>query len=114
MFSTRVIVFMIITLFIGLFHFGVSRLIKTKDVKNNRDQLQLMLFKAWGKRGLIFSLVMIPIYFLREDIFLLVVLIYLGLLGYNSLLLRKGLTKLKDLYPNNGSVHSNQENSSDL
>jgi hypothetical protein len=98
MLTTRVIVFMIITLFIGLFHFGVSRLIKEKDSKNEHDKLQLLLFRMWGKRGLIFSLIMIPVYFIREDIFVFVVIIYLGLLGYNSFLLRRGLTKIKEIY----------------
>jgi hypothetical protein len=98
MLSTRVIVFMIITLFIGLFHFGVSRLIKEKDSKSEHDKLQLLLFRMWGRRGLIFSLIMIPIYFIREDIFVFVVIIYLGLLGYNSFLLRRGLTKIKEIY----------------
>jgi len=98
MLSTRVIVFMIISALLGLFHFGVSRVSKLKDAKNDRDKLQIMIIRMWGKRGLIFSFIMIPVYFLRDDIFLYVVLIYLGLLGYNSFLLRKGISKLNDIY----------------
>ena len=98
MLSTRVIVFMIISALLGLFHFGVSRVSKIKDAKNDRDKLQIMIIRMWGKRGLIFSFIMIPVYFLRDDIFLYVVLIYLGLLGYNSFLLRKGISKLNDIY----------------
>jgi hypothetical protein len=98
MFSTRVIVFMIISALLGLFHFGVSRINNLKDAKNDRDKLQIMIIRMWGKRGLIFSFIMIPVYFLRDDIFLYVVLIYLGLLGYNSFLLRKGISKLNDIY----------------
>jgi hypothetical protein len=98
MFSTRVIVFMIISALLGLFHFGVSRIIKLETAKTDKDRLQVMIIRMWGKRGLIFSFIMIPVYFLRDDIFLFVVLIYLGLLGYNSFLLRKGITKLNEVY----------------
>jgi hypothetical protein len=98
MFSTRVIVLMIISALLGLFHFGVSRIIKLETAKTDKDRLQVMIIRMWGKRGLIFSFIMIPVYFLRDDIFLFVVLIYLGLLGYNSFLLRKGITKLNEVY----------------
>ena len=101
MLTTRMVVFMLITLFIGLFHFGVSRLIKEKDSKSDRDKLQMMLFRAWGKRGLTFSLFMLPVYLLRDDIFLYTVLAYIGLLGYNSFLLKQGIRKLNELYQTN-------------
>lgn len=73
---------------LGLIQFGFSFLVRSNDPN---DRL-VKAFRAWGRRALLYGLLISPLYFVREDVYV-VSLVELFLLSYNGLLLRKALKK---------------------
>lgn len=97
--ETKQVVFMVMTLFIGLFQFFTARLIIKKDAKTKRDITQNLFVKQWGRNSLLYSGFIIPFYYFGKDKMLAVVLIYIGLLMYNVYLLKKGIRRANHFYP---------------
>lgn len=97
--ETKQIIFMVLTLFIGLFQFFTSRLIIKKDAKTKRDNTQNFFVKQWGRNSLLYSGFIMPFYYFGKDKMLVIVLIYLGLLMYNVYLLKKGIRRVNHFYP---------------
>lgn len=96
---TKQIVFMAVTLFIGLFQFGTSKLIQKKSPETKRDITINHFVKQWGRNALIYSGIFMPFYYFKPEKVLAIVLIYLLLLAYNVRALKKGLRKVERFYP---------------
>lgn len=97
--GTSQIVFMVVTLFIGLFQFSISRLTMIKNAKTKREITQNHFVKSWGRNALVYSGFILPFYYFGPDKMLIIVLIYLGLLTYNGYLLKKGIRRVNHFYP---------------
>jgi hypothetical protein len=96
---TDLLVCLIITVFVGMFQFGVSRLLRPSPSQSKREQAQAQTLRMWGYRALVFMIVFIPLYWIRMDNIILVILVYLGLVFYNSHLLKSQIRKVNATYP---------------
>ena len=88
-----------ITLLLGLFQWGVSRIMRRPSVQARREYSEFQAFRMWGIRGLIFALVFLVVLYLRQDDLIFVMIIYILLSAYNSSILKKTIRKIRSTYP---------------
>ena len=91
--ETKQIIFMVLTLFVGLLQFFLSRLMVMKKATSKKDLAQNFYVKQWGRNALVYAGFMLPFYYISPDKMLIVVIIYMGLLAYNGYLLKKGIRR---------------------
>ena len=88
------LVFMIVSVLLGLFQFGVSRLMKEQQFKNNYvAEAQTTVLRIWGKRSLMFSLILSPFYFLKEE-YIIFIITYVVLTFINMNVMSKNIKKI--------------------
>ena len=88
-----------ITLLLGLFQWGVSRIMRRPTVQAKREYSEFQAFRMWGIRGLIFAFVFLVVLYLRQDDLIFVMIIYILLSAYNSSILKKTIRKIRSTYP---------------
>ena len=87
-------VFMIISVLLGVFQYAVSRLMKENQYKDNYvAEAQTRVLRLWGQRSLIFSLILAPFYFLKEN-FTIFIITYIVLSFININNMSKNIKKI--------------------
>lgn len=99
--GTTQIVFMAVTLFVGLLQFITSKMVKNKKGATKRDITQNYYIRQWGRNSIVFAGFMMPFYYFGPDKTFYIVIIFFGLLIYNAYLLKKGIRRVNQYYPAN-------------
>lgn len=101
MLQTKTWIYIGITLFIGILQFVISLILRKRSGETRREEFQRIAFRQWGKRSLVFALVLQAAFFLKESEADFILIIYFCLIVYNGFLLKKMSKRIDAIYPLN-------------
>ncbi|MDD3383525.1 MAG: hypothetical protein WC123_01695 [Bacilli bacterium] len=86
------------TILVGAMQFITSCFLKTGADTSEREKQETKVFKKWGIRSLVFSLLISPAYYFFEDIAIVVIAVYGLILVINGFILKFGISKVEAAY----------------
>ncbi|MDD4584331.1 MAG: hypothetical protein PHR33_00490 [Bacilli bacterium] len=97
------------TILVGAMQFITSCFLKTGAATSEKEKQETKVFKKWGIRSLVFSVLISPAYYFFEDIAIVVIAVYGLVLVANGFILKYGISKVEAIYTAKSKLEENSE-----
>lgn len=97
------------TILVGAMQFITSCFLKIGAATSEKEKQETKVFKKWGIRSLVFSVLISPAYYFFEDIAIVVIAVYGLVLVANGFILKYGISKIEAIYTAKSKLEENSE-----